>query len=112
MTEISNIVLHYHTLTLEDVYAQLTGKMGFAFEYKLYHFPDFYQFLLYYCGNFSTVQFVGGTLVVYSKFHQYPQIYEQSHGNMLQPPPQHYQQHQNHRHYGQQSQQGYQLYHS
>lgn len=90
-SEIHTIVLHYNTITLEDLYAQLTVRLGFPFEHKLFQFPDFYQFLLYYCAHFATVQYVGGTLVVYAKFQQYP-VYEQhqTHRTTYSHPPNNY----------------------
>lgn len=75
ISEINAIVIHYHTVTLEDLYAQLTIRLGFPFDQKLFQFPDFYQFLLYYCSNFATVQYVGGTLVIFSKYHSYTPVY-------------------------------------
>lgn len=78
LSEINTLIIHYHTMTLEDLYSQLTLRLGFPFEHKLYQFPDFYQFLLYYCASFATVQYAGGSLVVYSKYYS-PPVYEQQH---------------------------------
>jgi hypothetical protein len=72
---ISYIVVHYQTITLEELYAHLQGKLGFAFDYKIYKTPDFYQFMLYYCAQIINVQFVQGLFVAYSKYPQYP-VYE------------------------------------
>jgi len=45
----------------------------------LYQLPDFYQFVLYYCANVVTVQFVAGMFVVTSKYQQTYPVYQQTH---------------------------------
>ena len=77
LEEINVILVHYQSLTLDDLYSQLTIRLGFCFEHKLFHFPDFYSFVLYYCANIATVQYVGGALVVYSKYQHHYALYDQ-----------------------------------
>jgi hypothetical protein len=97
--------MHYQSLCLDDLYNQLTIRLGFPFEHKLFRFPDFYNFVLYYCANIATVQYAGNSLVVYSNYHQHyqAQIYAQQQ-----------QQHQTHRStYSQEfPSQNYPLFHS
>jgi hypothetical protein len=89
--DINTLIIHYQSMALEDLYSQLTLRLGFPFEHKLYQFPDFYQFLLYYCANFATVQYVGGTLVVYSKYYSPPAYEYQTHRTTYSHPSNTYQ---------------------
>ena len=77
LENISFIIMHYQSITLEDLYNQLTVRLSFPFEHKLFHFSDFYSFVLYYCANIATVQYINGVFVVYSKYQQQYPIYEQ-----------------------------------
>lgn len=71
--------MHYQSITLDDLYSQLTMRLSFPFEHKLFHFSDFYSFVLYYCANFATVQYINGVFIVYSKYQQQYPMYEQHH---------------------------------
>lgn len=77
---INMICMHYQSITLEDLYNQLTLKLGFSFDYKMYKTPDFYQFILYYCAQMVNVQFISGMFIVYSKFPQQYPTYEAQQG--------------------------------
>lgn len=73
--------MHYQSITLEDLYNQLTIRLGFPFEHKLFHFSDFYSFVLYYCANIASVQYVNGVFIVYSKYQQHYPIYDHHQGH-------------------------------
>ena len=79
LEEVNTIMMHYPSVTLEDLSNQLTAKIGFVFEPKIFHFPDFYNFVLYYCANIATVQYVNGIIVVYSKYVPTYPVYENQH---------------------------------
>ena len=68
LTYLTHIISHYQSMTLDDLYNQLSLRLGFPFDYKLYSVPDFYQFALYYCVQVLNVQFVSGIFVASSKF--------------------------------------------
>ena len=79
VTQVGAVIQHFQTLTLEDLYSQLSVRLGFPFEYKLYQLPDFYQFLLYYCANVVAVQFINGVFLVTAKYQSYPVYDHQTH---------------------------------
>ena len=71
------VVSYYHRITLDDLYHQLTARLGFPFEYKIYSMPDFTQFTLYYCSNLFRVQFVENTFVAELFYPTYdPALYQ------------------------------------
>jgi len=60
--------MNYQSITLEELYNQLSYKLGFAFDFKIYKTPDFYQFTLYYCTQIISVQYLSGMFFVYPKY--------------------------------------------
>lgn len=64
-------------MTLEDLYSQLTLKLGFPFDFKLFNVPDFSQFAIYYCPHIITLQLAGNIFVVTSAFPAY--VYHHPH---------------------------------
>jgi hypothetical protein len=71
LTEINIIITHYQSITIEDLYNQLTIKIGFGFDYKIFNVTDFYQFVLYFCSHIINVQFIAGVFLAFTKYPNY-----------------------------------------
>lgn len=54
-------------MVIEELYNQLSGKIGFFLDYRMFHVPDFVNFISYYGQNYFDVQNNMGYIIVYKK---------------------------------------------
>ena len=69
-------MVQIHAITLDELYNQLTLKIGFCFDFKVFNITDFNQFVLCFCQDTINIQLSHGTFVAYP-IYEMPNMYAQ-----------------------------------